>query len=198
MTTITWQYEPLAKPPVNRWRERSRFKSSWSKTADLLERELLHLDATSCVIQVHAERSQFRLDGMLRADARTNSPAVAVSFRSKGRDLTFPCDTYDDWRDNMRAIALALEALRTVDRYGVTSRGEQYTGWAALPSPADHTFTSRAEALGFLRSIIGNLVETLPIVEAVRKAEVATHPDKGGDVDNFKRVQAARKILVQT
>lgn len=40
--------------------------------------------------------------------------------------LSYPCDTFTTLQDNLRVIALALEALRMVDRYGVTRRGEQY------------------------------------------------------------------------
>lgn len=195
MNRVDYQYEPLSNPRPPRERRRSQFKAGWNSTIDQLERELAHLGVSRCVIQVDADRREFRLDGMLRADARLRSPAVAVSFHSKGRDLTFPCDTYDDWRDNMRAIALALEALRAVDRYGVTSTGEQYSGWAALPPPSDRPFPSRNEALGFLRRILGGRIDILPLVEALREAEKLTHPDRGGNVDDFKLVQHARKLL---
>lgn len=192
---IAYEWQPLQNRPKDRWRDASRFRAKWSNTMDLLERELGHLSVRTCVVQVDTDRSQFRLDGMLRADARLSTPAVALSFTAKRKALTFPCDTYRDWRDNVRAIALALEALRQIDRYGVTSRGEQYTGWAALPPPAG-SFASKADALAFLRKIIGGRADSLPTETALREAEMATHPDRGGKPDDFKQVQAARKVLL--
>jgi hypothetical protein len=35
---------------------------------------------------------------------------------------------------NSRSIGLELEALRAIDRYGITKQGEQYVGFKALPS----------------------------------------------------------------
>jgi hypothetical protein len=194
---IAYEWQPLQQRPTNRFRGSSKFKAKWSDTMDLLDRELSHLGVRRAVLQVDADRSQFRLDGMLRADARTQSPAIAISFRSKGKDLTFPCDTYSDWRDNVRAIALALEALRKIDRYGVTSRGEQYTGWAALPPPGSHEFTSRRDAMAFLEGLLGGeFVQANQIETILRKAEFTTHPDKGGRACDFQLVQAARKFLL--
>jgi hypothetical protein len=82
---------------------------------------------------------------------------------------------------NVRAIALALEALRKVDRYGVTKRGEQYAGWKALPSPND-AILERGRQI--IREHDGD----------VRRALAATHPDReGGDEEAFKAVSAARE-----
>jgi hypothetical protein len=44
----------------------------------------------------------------------------------------FAVDKFATWQDNLRAIALGLEALRKVDRYGITKNSEQYTGWKQL------------------------------------------------------------------
>jgi hypothetical protein len=200
-TRITWQNEPLANRPNPKTpsRRRSAFKTHFDSTMKLLEREILALGAKEAVLQVDVERSEIRLDGTLRADAKRRSPAVAVSFSSQHGLLTYPCDTYDDWRDNVRAIALALEALRAVDRYGVTSRGEQYTGWAKLPPPASASpFHSRADALNVLRTIIGDRVDSLELEAALRECEMATHPDRGGSAETFKLVQQARKVLLGT
>ncbi len=48
----------------------------------------------------------------------------------------------EGWQADVGAIALALTALRAVDRYGVSRRGEQYTGWRALPATSGVTFPS--------------------------------------------------------
>ncbi len=49
--------------------------------------------------------------------------------------LVYATDCCDFWQHNVRSIALGLEALRAVDRYGISRRGEQYAGFrAALTS----------------------------------------------------------------
>ena len=52
-----------------------------------------------------------------------------VAFESKHGPLKYATDVFDHWHANLRAIALGLEALRKVERYGITQRGEQYTGF---------------------------------------------------------------------
>lgn len=66
-------------------------------------------------------------------------------------ELSYPCDSCDNWQHNVRSIALALQALRAVDRYGVTRRAEQYRGWGKLPAPGEMIgFTSVAAAKEFI------------------------------------------------
>lgn len=203
MKNIAWHYEPLEKRPAFRTRSRSLFKASFSATMALLERELAHLQVRAAVLQLDVDREDFRLDGSLRAHAKHHSPAVALAFsHRKHGELVYPCDTYATWQENMRAIALSLAALRTVDRYGVTSRGEQYTGWARLPAPAAQQgeFRSHQEAFDFLRGVgvaVPNPITPAEVEPVLRAAEFKTHPDKGGDPDVFKRVQAARRILTK-
>jgi hypothetical protein len=45
--------------------------------------------------------------------------------------LIYATDACELWQHNVRSIALGLEALRAVDRYGITRRGEQYAGFRA-------------------------------------------------------------------
>lgn len=48
--------------------------------------------------------------------------------------LVYATDACVLWRHNVRSIALGLEALRAVDRFGISRRGEQYAGFrGALP-----------------------------------------------------------------
>lgn len=169
--------------PIDVWpgeqtcsRQRSRFKSSWSDTDWQLERELKQLNATSIVIQLALEEKDIRLDGKPRATSRPSHPGVVLAFDSKYGPLKYATDTFDDWRDNLRAITLGLEALRKVDRYGITKRGEQYTGWKAIGTGT----TTRGEEL---------IREHGGVKEALR----ATHPDRGGDANDFMAVQAVRE-----
>jgi hypothetical protein len=78
---------------------------------------------------------------------RANHAGVELSFEvPDGRRLVFHTDVHNQttrwvnggpsrapWRDNLRAIALGLEALRAVNRYGITRGiGEQYAGFLQL------------------------------------------------------------------
>lgn len=59
-------------------------------------------------------------------DSTADFQAV-MATREHGRAV-FATDQYEKWEHNVRAIALTLEALRAVDRYGAT-QGRQYAGF---------------------------------------------------------------------
>lgn len=136
---ISFTYRPLQwdrpRTPVDQRRSRWPFKAGWSDTLNLLQRELGYLDARNCVLEADFREYDLRQDGMPRANARQpDFPGVRIAFDSKHGPLVYATDTHDFWQHNVRAIALSLEALRSVDRYGVTKRAEQYTGWKAIGS----------------------------------------------------------------
>jgi hypothetical protein len=193
---IDVQFEPIDKWPGERTKKhrKSQFKAGLTDTYRLLEHEVTLLGCKRLVIQANCNRSMIRNDGLLRSDARMNGPGVIVSFDSKQGPLSYPCDTYEHFGCNLRAIALALQALRAVDRYGVTKRGEQYRGWQALPAPNGDGWR-KEDAVRFLRSLLGDdygLDNELNI----RQAELKTHPDRGGNPVDFKKVQRARELLL--
>lgn len=206
MSRIDYRFAPLETWPGEKTKNRKRapFRASMTHTHELLARELTHLQARNVAIQADCERSEIRIDGMLRADARLKSPCVILSFDSKLGPLQYPCDTYLDWRDNLRAIGLALAALRAVDRYGVTRRAEQYRGWQQLPAPAADGFSGKEAAAKFISALVGLAegawrkltIDTAHAASMVRVAEFKTHPDVGGDPEQFKRVQKAKEALL--
>lgn len=192
-----WTFRPIVTWPVapTAVRRHASFRATWNQTLGLLGRELTHLKARNIVVEVAVDAAQIRRDGALYADARPRHPGVILSFDSKHGALRCPCDTYDDWRDNLRAIALALESLRAVDRYGVTRRSEQYAGWSALPSPVGQM--TLVEAKSLIAKLVGFDIDfsSPNWATAVRVAERKTHPDAGGSGESFKRVQEAKRVL---
>jgi hypothetical protein len=107
--------------------------------------------------------------------------------------LSYPCDKYRDWHDNVRAIALSLEALRSVDRHGVTQNGEQYKGWVRLDNAP--TASVAREILRQVAGIVNG--ESIADADLIRAAWKKSHPDSGGDASIFKEVEKARKVLEQ-
>lgn len=172
--------------PLERWdrkvdaaRPHSPFRAPYQDTIDLLEREVRMLGARQVVVELAVVESDLRRDGQPYASARPRHPGVTVAFDSQHGSLKYTADKFATWMENLRAIALGLEALRKVDRYGMTSRGEQYAGWKALP-PGPSKTVERGR----------DLIEQYGSVTAALKA---THPDVGGNETDFHAVQAARE-----
>jgi hypothetical protein len=203
--------------PIDRWdrpetnpRRGSPFKATHSATLELLDRELRMLRAERVVMMVDATERDCRLDGQLRADARLASPRVILAFDSEHGPLKYACDAFDHWQENLRAIALGLEALRRVERYGIASRGEQYTGWKALGSGiAMSAAMTRAEAVAVMldltsvdgvaqfseddlddRGTPGAFLE-----DAWRHGSKQWHPDLDGDGEKFYLLTRAHDVL---
>lgn len=198
----------LAVAPIGEWpsaltpdhrRQRSNFSAGWLDTTRLLRREMAHLSAKNGELLVAIRPEDFRLDGYPRANARQIHPGVILSFDSTVGHLSYPCDTFTTWQDNLRAVALALESLRKVDRYGVTKRGEQYRGFLALEATAVPAgFSTADEALHFL-GVLARMEPARGNPDAVRKtwrsAQRIAHPDQGGDASTFQRVSLAETKL---
>ncbi|MGA8594471.1 MAG: J domain-containing protein [Bryobacteraceae bacterium] len=198
--------------PVEAWpgqqtpshkRQRSRFKAAYSKTLDDLERELAAIRAKDVVIQCYLDRDDIRNDGWPRSKARPKQPGVIVTFL-QGKDvISMPCDTFLDWEQNVRAIALTLHALRMINQYGVTKRDEQYQGFKRIEAPKPMAQMTIEDAAELVSSIAGvqparNLIyggrETFE--EIYRLAARKSHPDlNGGSHEMFVRLQQAAELL---
>lgn len=212
------------------------FRSTATATFDLLERELRMLSAKNVVVQTAHRRDQIRNDGWPKSNAADpEHPGVALSFETAHGPLIYATDIYAfapwgytgkipghdsdqkrtrvdrmaGWLCNLRAIALGLEALRKVDRYGITASGEQYKGWSALPAGmamgAPLTVNEAATILADLAGDYdaGDLLYDVhtPDPESVRAAyRIASklhHPDVGGDPALFAQVQRTYERLTQ-
>lgn len=216
---IDARFVPLEKWPGKErtasQRKAAPFRASYAKTLDLLESELNHLRAKDVTIQAYFSRQDIRNDGWPKSSARPSSPGVIVGFTQwnshfdraadkwvrVAEEMSFPCDRFNSWEDNLRAIALAFEALRKVDRYGITQSGEQYKGWKRLPEPAPPDQMTREEAAlyiaGFSAFPKDYIFESQTNLEsAYRKAASVLHPDiPGGSHDAFVRLQKAKEVL---
>lgn len=184
----------------------SPFSAAYNRTLSQLDTELWHLGATQVVMQAFFQPNQIRQDGYPYADARPSQPGVILSLQARSRgSLSFPCYRYRKFEDNVRAIALSLQALRSVDRYGVTQRAEQYQGWAQIEPPKPKPkFADDYEAAEFLSvQAYGDTFHAAAILRtpenlqaAYRSAARLLHPDTAtGDHEKFVLLQDAMEML---
>lgn len=213
---MNFTYRPLVwtgpRTPPGQRRSRYIFRAGWSDTLTKLDYEIWYLDGTQAAIEADFRESDLRKDGMPRADARQpDFPGVKISFNTPAHGrLEYATDAYEFWQHNVRAIALSLEALRAVDRYGTTSGRQQYTGFRAIgagatPMGSGREPMTRATAANFIalhadpvgggrpaivtQLLAGNLA-------AYKTAARRLHPDvDGGSAELFKRLQEAKAVL---
>ena len=183
-----WLHQPRPERPAS-------YTADYRSTLNLLESELAALDASDVVIALVMAERDVRLDGSLRGDARPIYPGVELSFDTPDRGrLTFTTDRHRGyvtrdvysgptwkaraWQDNLRAIALGLQALRAVNRYGITSASEQYAGFVLIESgPVERG---------------RRLVDEAGSIDAALKRH---HPDGGGHPRALQDVLAYRESM---
>lgn len=201
------RFVPLATwPTADRPNLRGRFRCSYGETLLLLDHELASIRAKNVIVQAFFGAGQLRGDGWPYANARPSESGVILSFTTSRGSFSFPCNRYLTYDDNLRAIALSLEALRAVDRYGVTQKAEQYQGWKQIEQATPGaSFRTREDAARFVAiKAFGNdlnaghvLINATARKLAYRNAAAALHPDNqnGGNHEEFVLLQKAMEIL---
>lgn len=198
--------DPVDPDPV-----RHSFKASWTQTTALLKREVDMLQRrwveAEIILQLQVSEYWLRKDGGMKADAKVTGHGVVISFDSKFGPLRYATDRFvssfgmPGWQANVRAIAMALEGLRMVDRYGVSRRGEQYTGFGALPAArAMGAAMSLEDAATMLRLFEKPEEANLPTDwdKLYKRAAKHWHPDvEGGDDAQFRKAKEAHTLLTQ-
>lgn len=159
-------------------------RATHSRAVDFLQSELDHLGAKECVLSTNLET---RIDGLPRSgQAQPSDPGAAVYFQLKGKSRVLACDTWNQVQCNIWAIAKHIEALRGIDRWGVGSIEQAFTGYAALPAPGQGTGSRAWEILGIPAG------SDEQAVRAAYKAKAMTaHPDRGGSLDAWHALNEA-------
>jgi hypothetical protein len=194
-------------------RQYPRFKKTWKQIIEDLRRELHYLDCRdgSCVIMTAHQPYDVRNDGELRRGVRApEHPGVVIKFDSydytarRWAPMSFECDRFTNYEANVQAIVGAMEALRKIERYGVSSRGKQnahYDGYKALPS-AEGKIGDIDVAVEFISEHSGvpaDQIRQSPEARtaAFRKAAAKLHPDGGGSNEQFSKLTDARRFMEQ-
>lgn len=107
-------------------RGRSPFATTRFKTERQLEQELYRFKATDVILSYNLARR-----------GKLEDSGVALFFElPDGRKISICCDLYLAQDDNVRALYMVIEAMRTIERYGGQHLSQKsFTGFAALPPP---------------------------------------------------------------
>jgi hypothetical protein len=156
-----------------------------------LRRELDKLGVSSFVLSANLARN---IDGTPRSgQPQPSDPGIALYFQLKGKPHCMPCDTYNRVEQNIAAIAAHIDATRAIERYGVSTVAETFTGFVALPAPGAKR--PWREVLGVDPTWIGGASE---IEVRYRTVAKNLHPDlPGGSHDAMAELNAARGAAIR-
>lgn len=191
MTEQTIQSYPLTWPDGRKrtpLRDRHH-NNSWKQGTQRYRQHLLEqLEKMRVERVIISTNKPLRLDGHFRADSpEPQDGGVAIYFDYKKKPMCLACDKYFTVEDNIHAIGLTLEAIRSIERNGSTDLMEQaFKGFTALPEQSSESW----------REIL-DLQQPRPtadeIESAFRKLVHIHHPDKGGDAEKFHQIVLARE-----
>lgn len=181
---------PLCWPPDyprSIEQRKSLFKTTIARARDFVKDELKRLGANDPVISTNIP---LKNDGDLRADwsrYKIADTGVAVYFTRNNQQICLCCDTYTQVHENLHAVGRTIDALRRIDRDGVSDfLNRTFTGFKALP---ESSFNEQLiwETLG-----LSAKPGTIDIVHSAYKKMVKiAHPDTGGSVEKFHLLQQA-------
>jgi hypothetical protein len=163
-------------------RERGRFKATPARARDFLLDELDRLGAVGAVLSTNVP---LRRDGKPYSDGDPDDPGVAIYFQLKGRPHTMTCDRWDSVSANMQALALTIESMRGIARWGsMEARDQAFAGFAQLPPPAPPAPESNWRRVFNVKPGENISLSTLKTIYHGRV--LRSHPDRsGGDHDEM-------------
>lgn len=179
---------PAHWPRTNRPQRHGSMSRRFGQNRDDVLRQIALLGGREVVI---SSNLQLRRDNLPYAgQAQPEDRGVAVYFKLNGEDQCIPCDKWDNVEQNLRAVALTVEALRGLERWGAKEMvNAAFRGFKALPASAIVTpYTAKPWH---------EILEVSPTAstETIRAAYKAhlfkAHPDQGGSTERFQAVQNA-------
>ena len=156
-----------------------------------LAAELARLGARKEVLSTNVK---LRIDGQPYSNqAQPDDTGAAAYFELKGRPVSLACDKWNRVEDNIWAIVKHIEAIRGQERWGVGSVEQAFRGYMALPGLGQSSGIQWWSVLGVSINASAEQVK-----DAYRILVAKHHPDKGGDVEMFHRVQEAWRLFEST
>jgi hypothetical protein len=185
---LTW---PIGRPRTREWRgaqfftdrkDGKKHQVSNIEAIERLERQLASLKASEPMLSSNLE---LRLNGQPRLDrGEPADPGVALYFKLAGKPMALASDKYRLVAQNIAAIAAHIEATRRIERYGIATTEQMFTGFLALPAPL---------VIDDWRAALGNPLNLADAEIMFRERMKTAHPDVGGSHTRAAILTAAIK-----
>lgn len=167
-----------------------------SRGISTLIEELNRLGATNVVISSNAPTRASGVIDTEKLSRRLDDPGVAVYFTYSGKQMVMAQDAYNAPYVNCRSLALAINAMRAIERHGGGYMMQRsFDGFAALPPPeGSHTAKLRPwrEVLEMGDASGPNTIILAGAEAQYRSMARTAHPDQaGGSAERMAELNAA-------
>lgn len=162
-------------------------RSSYWTLGDATQELLRQIEMLGGFEPIISSNYTLRNDGLPRASQRPpEDRGIAVYFDLGGKPMAMACDLHIRSEENMRSLALSIDALRTLGRHGGGHMMNQaFTGFTALPAPGASKHWT--EVLG-----LHSGARAVDINNAFRAKAIEAHPDRGGSDAKMAELNKAR------
>ena len=164
------------KRTIRRDKRSSQFRCTFGRARDYLINEIRLLGGTKPII---SSNLMLRNDGLPYAMSKQpEDTGVAVYFTRKNKEVCIPCDKWIKVEDNLYAVSLCINALRSLDRWGAKDMVDaSFQGFLMLEQP-------KGTIQYFEDCVNKDMIENR--YKILRKE---LHPDVGGTNEEFAEMQ---------
>ena len=168
-------------------RKEAKFKQTLASALSNLKSECARIGGKNLVLS-----SNYTL-----GNERPTESGVVAYFTLEAQNIAIPCDRWRRVEHNVQAIALTIEAMRGMERWGAKHMiTAMFTGFRALPAPGEGTGIDPRKVLGLAPML--ELTEDR-ITAAFRSQSKIYHPDVPGtgNADKWRELREAHDMLIQ-
>lgn len=176
-------------------RKEARYQVTYEQAVRELQRELKRMKATDIVISTNLPTKGNGEPYANMVNRKIEDPGVAVHWRNAdGEPEVIPCDAWTRVKDNIRAVGLAIQCLRGLERTGsgqIMKRA--FMGMKALPPIGGTSYREAARKAWHTVLGVDPDATREDINRAFREKARESHPDQGGDSYDMAVLNEARR-----
>ncbi|QAU11442.1 J domain-containing protein [Halorubrum sp. BOL3-1] len=193
MSRLDWPAGFERTPESERERNRS-FEATLGATTKDLATEMGRMDADEWRGEI--SNAHTKSNGLPLHNANPDDPGFVLRWTADGEQFAVVCDASPRLRDNVRTVLKWIHETRMRSQQPVQTGDTEFAAARLPPADGDAvagTATKQPahEVLGVAPDAPENVVES-----AARGRKAETHPDNGGDRDEFQRVVEAEEVML--
>lgn len=160
--------------------------------AEALTRLQDQIDKLGGRLPLVSSNLELRLDGLPRSGLpEPHDPGVCVYFQLKGKPVAMPSDHFQTVAANIAAVAAHIDAVRRIERYGVSSIELMFTSFMAIRGPGPKPWR---EVFGIPEHVRGSRMWLRDRYTFLAKQR---HPDAGGSEVLMSELNTAYEDALQ-